>query len=166
MERAVGLFVTAGLACLAYFAFQLGATSIPQSQTVPLLARFTSAAGLNSGAQILIAGVPVGTVGPMRLDNNFYALVELHVRKDLALPIDTVAAIRGRGLLGDKYVALTPGAEDKTLAAGDRITDTESALDIESLLSRFAFGSVQNQNAPQNPPSQQATPENKPPPNP
>ena len=143
MERAVGMFVLGGVACFAYFTFQLGKTNLRSSKTTDLVARFSSAAGLNTGAEILVAGVPVGTVGAMKLGKDFSALVELRVREDVKLPIDTVAAIRGRGLLGDKYVALTPGAEDKTLSAGDQITDTESAVDIESLLSRFAFGSLQ-----------------------
>lgn len=143
MERAVGLFVLGGVACLSYFAFQLGSANFRTSETYTVEARFTSAVGLNAGAQVLIAGVPVGTVGKMKLGKDFSALVELRIRKNLQLPTDTLASIRGRGLLGDKYVALTPGAEDKTLAQGDRITDTESAVDIESLISRFAFGSVQ-----------------------
>lgn len=142
-ERAVGLFVLGGVVCLSYFTFQLGKATLRPAKTTALEARFASAAGLNTGAEILVAGVPVGNVGAMKLGKDFSALVELRVREDVKLPIDTVAAIRGRGLLGDKYVALTPGAEDKTLASGDKITDTESAVDIESLLSRFAFGSLQ-----------------------
>ncbi|MEY5024531.1 MAG: hypothetical protein RLZZ244_59 [Verrucomicrobiota bacterium] len=148
VERAVGLFVMGGIACLSYFAFQLGSNQLSQSQTMTLSARFASAAGLVPGAQILIAGVPVGTVGPMSLSQDFSAIVELRVRKDLQLPSDTVASIRGRGLLGDKYVALSPGADDKRLSPGDRIIDTESSLDIESLLSRFAFGSMQQDKKP------------------
>lgn len=148
MERAVGIFVLGGLCCLGYFAFQLGTTNFRPSETVTVQARFSSAVGLNSGSQILIAGVPVGTVGQLKLGKDFSALVELRVRKDLKLSTDTTASIRGRGLLGDKYVALTPGAEDKPLASGDRITDTESSVDIESLLSRFAFGSMQQDKKP------------------
>lgn len=144
IERAVGLFVLGGVVCLAYFTFQLGKTTLRPAKTIGLVARFASAAGLNTGAEILVAGVPVGNVGAMKLGKDFSALVELQVRDDVKLPVDTVAAIRGRGLLGDKYVALAPGAEDKTLSAGDQITDTESAVDIESLLSRFAFGSLQD----------------------
>ena len=143
MERAVGIFVLGGLACLGYFAFQLGSTNLRGSESYTIQARFGSAVGLNSGSQILIAGVPVGTVGPLKLGKDFSALVELRIRKDIQLSTDTVASIRGRGLLGDKYVALTPGGDDKTLASGSTITDTESAVDIESLLSRFAFGSIQ-----------------------
>lgn len=145
MERAVGIFVLGGLLCLGYFAFQLGSSNFRPSETISLEARFNSAVGLNSGSQILIAGVPVGTVGQLKLGKDFSALVELRVRKDINLPTDTVASIRGRGLLGDKYVALTPGADDKPLHSGDRITDTESSVDIESLLSRFAFGSIQQE---------------------
>lgn len=150
VERAVGLFVLGGIVCLGYFAFALGSRSFRPSETISLEARFNSAVGLNPGSQIMIAGVPVGTVGGLKLGKDFSALVELKVRKDLALPTDTLASIRGRGLLGDKYVALTPGAEDKPLAPGDRIVDTESSVDLESLLSRFAFGSMQQDKKPTN----------------
>jgi phospholipid/cholesterol/gamma-HCH transport system substrate-binding protein len=142
LERAVGLFVLGGLVCLSFFAFRLGRRELSSSETYSLEARFSSVAGLTPGAQILLAGVPVGTVGRLKLGGDFSALVELRIRKDLRLPSDTMASVRSRGLLGDQYVALTPGAEDRALSAGDRITDTEPALDLMQLLGKFAFGSV------------------------
>lgn len=82
----------------------------------------------------------VGRVSGVTLNANCAALVELQVREDVALPADTIASIRTMSLIGDKFLALQPGADDRLLASGDTITDTEAAVDIESLLSRFAFG--------------------------
>ena len=144
MERAVGLFVLGGLICLGFFAFRLGSRELTASETYSVEARFSSVAGLTQGAQILVAGVPVGSVGKLRLGKDFAALVELKIRKDLQLPSDTMASIRSHGLLGDQYVSITPGGEDRTLAPGDRITDTEPALDLVQLLGKVAFGSVGN----------------------
>ncbi len=158
MERAVGLFVIGGLLCLGYFAFQLGSSEIRPSETYTIEARFNSVAGLNPGAQIQIAGVPVGSVGKLSLGKDFSALVELRIRKDLQLSADTMASIRSHGLLGDQYVSLTPGGDDRLLAPGERITDTESSVDILQLLGRFAFGSVNSDKKTSSP-----TPEKTPP---
>ena len=67
------------------------------------------------------------------------------MRKDVKLPSDTMAAIRSSGLIGDKHIALTPGADEALLQPGELITDTESAVDLESLISRFAFGGVKSE---------------------
>lgn len=144
MERAVGLFVLSGIVCIGYFAFQFGSVEWRPVETYSVEARFTNASGLIPGSQVAVAGVPVGTVSSLKLGNDFSAVVEMRVRKDLKIPSDSVASIRGHGLLGDKYVALSPGAGDEILAPGGRLTDTESAVDLESLLSRFAFGAVQS----------------------
>ena len=143
IERAVGIFVLLGIGCTAYFALQFGSVQWRPSETYLIEARFTNASGLIPGSQVSIAGVPVGSVTGMRLHEDFSALVQLKLRKDVRLPSDTLASIRGHGLLGDKYVSLSPGSADDTLGPGSRLTDTESAVDLESLLSRFAFGSMQ-----------------------
>jgi phospholipid/cholesterol/gamma-HCH transport system substrate-binding protein len=70
------------------------------------------------------------------------AIAEIRVRKDIKIPDDSVASVRSKGLLGDKFVALSPGGSDRFLAPDALITDTESSIDLESLLSRFAFGNV------------------------
>lgn len=142
LERAVGLFVLGGLLCLGYFTFQLGSHELRSSETYSIEARFTNVAGLTPGAQILIAGVPIGTVGTMSLGKDFSALVELRIRKDIRLSADTMASVRSHGLLGDQYVSLTPGADDRELNPGERITDTEASVDLVQLLGKVAFGSV------------------------
>lgn len=142
-EKAVGLFVLIGLAVLVYFSLRYGVESLPAGDSITTVARFSNAGGLTKGAPVTMAGVPVGSVEKLTLSSDFYALVELKLKKGFHIPADSTASIRSKGLLGDKYVALSPGPGDEPLTEGARITDTESSVDLESLLSRFAFGGVQ-----------------------
>ena len=111
-------------------------------------ARFTNIGGLKPGSQVFIAGVPVGRVEKIDLDSQYAAIVHLNVKQEVRLPSDTIASIKTSGLIGDKYIALAPGSDSKNLAAGGIITDTESAMDLESMISRFAFGNVSSSPAP------------------
>lgn len=152
LELVVGVFVLAGLVAVAYLALRIGAGALVGGDTYVLKARFSNAGGLNSGSNVLIAGVPVGRVESIALNPADYsALVELRVRKDVKLPVDSIASIKTSGLIGDKFLALSPGAEDEMLAPGALINDTESTVDIESLISRFAFGNVDKKPADETP---------------
>lgn len=144
LEIFVGLFVLLGIAALVYLTVKLGAGSMVGGDTYMLEARFTNAGGLNSGSSVLLAGVPVGRVEGVRVDDKDYsAMVTLRVQAGLKLPTDTMASIKTTGLIGDKYVALAPGADDTYLSAGSLITMTESSVDLESLIGKMAFGSVE-----------------------
>lgn len=144
LDLSVGVFVLAGLAALAYLAIKIGGGALVGGDTVLVRARFNNLGGLAPGAGVLVSGVAVGKVEKVELDDRYAAIATLRVRKDLALPADTMAAIRSSGLIGDKHVALVPGADDVLLAPGELIVDTESAVDLESLISRFAFGGVKS----------------------
>jgi len=148
LELIVGVFVLAGLLAVAYLALKIGSGSLVGTETYSVHARFTNSGGLNPGSNVLIAGVPVGRVGVITLNpKDFSALVELKLNKIVQLPADTIASIKTTGLIGDKYVALAPGGDSSNLEPGSTITDTESAIDIESLISRFAFGNVQKKDS-------------------
>lgn len=148
LELIVGVFVFAGLIAVAYLALKIGAGSLVGAKTYSVSARFTNSGGLTPGSNVLIAGVPVGRVGLITLNPADYsALVELKLNKTVKLPTDTIASIKTTGLIGDKYVALAPGADADNLKPGATITDTESAIDIESLISRFAFGNVEKKDS-------------------
>ena len=143
IELTVGVFVTAGLVAIGYLALKIGAGALIGADTYDLQARFTNSGGLNPGSSVIVAGVPVGRVTEITLNQkDFSALVTLRVDRALQLPTDTIASIKSTGLIGEKYLALAPGGEEAMLAPGTLITDTESAVDLESLISRFAFGSV------------------------
>lgn len=139
MEIGVGLFVLAGVAALAYLALSLGSLQIVHADQVRLTARFATAGDLKEGAPVKVAGVDVGKVEKIALDN-YEAVATLAVSATVPLPADTIAAIRTTGLLGDSYVSLSPGASEKNLHDGDRIAQTEPPLDLVDLISQYALG--------------------------
>ena len=143
LELLVGAFVIVGLAAVAYLTVKLGAGSLLGGNTYRIEARFSNASGLNTGGTVLVAGVPVGRVESIRVEPADYsAIVTLSVLSDLHLPTDSMASIKTTGLIGDKYICLAPGADETFLQPGARITMTESSVDIESLIGKMAFGSV------------------------
>jgi len=144
LETVVGLFVLLGLVALAYLALKIGSGSFVAGDTMLVHARFANAAGINPGSQVVISGVTIGRVEAVRLNpRDFSALVDLRLRRDLGLAMDSVVSVKTSGLIGDKFLAIRPGADTEMIAAGGTFTETESTVDIESLISRFAFGSVQ-----------------------
>lgn len=147
MEFSVGIFVLIGLAAILYLAIQVGGSRFLAGDTQTYVAHFSNIGGLNQGSNVMIAGVKVGSVGDIELDQEkLIAKVELKIERGITLYADTIASIKTNGLIGDKYVSVDPGgALDIELDPSEPIVDTESALDIESLISRFAFGSVEEE---------------------
>ncbi|MDR2054333.1 MAG: outer membrane lipid asymmetry maintenance protein MlaD [Desulfovibrio sp.] len=144
-ETAVGIFMLIGLACLAWLTVKLGKMEFVSRQGFELSARFASASGLRVGADVEIAGVPVGRVVNIFLDADpmrTQAVVRLRLEKDFQLSEDSIASIKTSGLIGDKYVSLSRGGSEKMLDVGGMIQETESAVDLESLIGKYAFGGV------------------------
>jgi phospholipid/cholesterol/gamma-HCH transport system substrate-binding protein len=148
IELSAGVFVLLGILAMAWFAIEAGARIPLGDSTYSLNARFSNIGMLKPGSQVFVAGVPVGRVDKIDLDPQFTAIVHLQVNRDVHLPADTIASIRSSGLIGDKFISLAPGADTQSLSPGGTITDTESAVDLESLISRFAFGSVSSSPSP------------------
>lgn len=142
IEIIVGLFVLAGFLAFAYLALNLGEVSLFKSSTsYEVSAEFTNVSGIKKGASVQIAGVVVGDVSRIWLKDD-YAYLALRINNDVKLPADTMASVKSQGIIGDKFIMLSPGADEENLKGGDLIVDTESAIDIESLISKFAFGSA------------------------
>ncbi len=142
-EIALGIFVLIGLLCTAYLTVKLGKMEVFGGDGYEISARFGSIAGLRVGAGVEISGVQVGRVSNVTLDmQNAQAMVTLYLDKTVKLTEDTIASVKTSGLIGDKYINLSPGGSDTILGPGDEIIDTESAVDIESLIAKFAFGGV------------------------
>ncbi|MGZ0655625.1 outer membrane lipid asymmetry maintenance protein MlaD [Coraliomargarita sp. W4R53] len=141
IEFLVGCFVLLGLAAVLYLAIQVGSARFFGSDSYTITARFSSASGVNPGSRIEIAGVRVGTVRDVVLNERFDAIVTMELPNSLELDEDTIASIKTAGLIGDRYVNLSPGG-GMPMEPGYEIVDTESALDIESLISRFALGGI------------------------
>ena len=132
-----GLFVVAGLGALAYLSFTVGGLQYKGDGGLPVYALFDQVAGLKPKSPVEIAGVRVGQVRGIRLDEAFRARVDLDLDSSLKLPVDSSAAIVTAGILGDRYIQLTPGAEDEMLKAGEQIAYTENALVLERLIGKF-----------------------------
>lgn len=143
VEMAVGIFVLIGILSVGYLTVKLGKLELLADNYYVLNARFQSVSGLKKGAQIEIAGVPVGKVDLISLDHERQvALVKLKIEHGVVLTDDVIASVKTSGLIGDKYIKLSPGGSDTVLKAGDTIIETESSLDIEELISKYAFGKV------------------------
>lgn len=138
-EIVVGAFVMLGIAALGYLSISIGGLQLVAPDRYVLKARFASVGDLKEGAPIRLAGVKVGQVTSIRLDN-YAAEAELSVGRALVLPKDTVASIRTEGLLGNTYVSLTPGGSLENLRDGAKVSHTEPAIDLSDLLARYAFG--------------------------
>lgn len=143
LEFVVGLFVLIGLAAVIFLAVRIGGGRFAAGDSYELRARFTNASGLRKGSSVNLAGVTVGEVVRIELDpQSFVAVATLRLPAGLRLDDDSTAAIKSAGLIGEKFLNLKPGASGNQLQPGELIVDTESAVDLEDLISRFAFGSV------------------------
>lgn len=142
LEFSVGIFVLIGLACLGYLTIKLGKMEVFGADGYTLTARFSSVAGLRTGASVEIGGVPVGKVTDIALAKNYTAGVTLLINNGVELSDDSIASIKTSGLIGDKYVSISIGGSPDMLAHGGEITETESAIDIEALISKYVFGGV------------------------
>ncbi|MDR3089375.1 MAG: outer membrane lipid asymmetry maintenance protein MlaD [Desulfobulbaceae bacterium] len=146
IELWVGLFILAGCFAFCYLAFNLGEVNIlNNSKMMTIKAEFDNISGVKKGSSVQIAGVPVGTVTRVILDASNLAEVSMEIDKTLKIPTDSVASVKSQGIIGDKYIKITLGGETELLQEGGELVETESAVDIESLISKFAFGSVQKE---------------------
>ena len=139
IETLVGLFVLLGMAGLVFLSLQAAnLASFNSSDTYMLQARFDNVGGLKARAPVRSAGVTVGRVTSITIDAQTYqGVVTLAVDRELQFPRDTSAKILTAGLLGDQYIGLTPGADEKMLAAGETIRQTQSAIVLENLIGQF-----------------------------
>ncbi len=141
VETVVGLFVVTGIACLAWLSIRLGKLEIVGGDYVPIRAEFSSVAGLKKGASVAIAGVEVGKVDAVTLDG-YKADVQMKIRRGIALSDDTIASVKTMGLIGDKYVSLSPGASERVIPPGGTIRETESPPDFDQLIGEIIHGSA------------------------
>lgn len=141
LELAVGVFVLVGLICLGYLSIKLGKLEVLGGQAYEVRAEFDSASGLRPGAAVEIAGVEIGRVKTISLRGD-RATVSLAIWNGERLYNDTIASIKTRGIIGEKFVALSPGATGEALKPGGTIRDTESGLDLEQVISQFIHGGV------------------------
>jgi len=141
LEVAVGLFIIAGILCLGYLSIKLGNLEIVGKKGYDVYGVFSNVGGLKVGSSVEIAGVNVGRVTNVLLDN-YQAHVILNFRNDLKIQEDAIASVKTRGLIGEKYIEITPGGAEEIIKPGGRIRETMPPIDIEQLISKFVFGKV------------------------
>jgi len=139
IEIGVGLFVLLGLAALLFVALKAAnLTSFGQADTYTVTARFDNIGGLKARAPVRAAGVVIGRITGIKLDaKTFQGVVTMEIERGYQFPKDSSAKILTAGLLGDQYVGLDPGGDDKNLAAGDMVPQTQSAVVLENLIGQF-----------------------------
>lgn len=140
-ELSVGLFIIVGLICLGYLSVRLGKMEILGGEGYEVYAIFSNSGGLKTGASVLIAGVYVGRVKGIVLED-YQARVVLSLQKEVKIQEDAIASIKTKGLIGEKYVEITAGGSEKIIGQGDRIRETQPAVDFEQLISNYVFGEV------------------------
>ena len=140
IEFYVGLFVVIGLFCTGYLFIVLGEINFIKDSRYPVYAYFTSVSGLTTGARVEMAGVEIGIVSNVSIDKDrMLAKVEISIDKNMELSEDIIASIKTSGIIGQKYIDILPGGSDIMLEPGEEIYDTESSLDMESLVRKFIF---------------------------
>jgi phospholipid/cholesterol/gamma-HCH transport system substrate-binding protein len=141
LELTVGIFVLAGIFCLGYISVKLAKMELFTGNTYEVYAIFSDIGGLKTGSSVNIAGLEVGRVSSMTLED-YQAKVVLTIKKDIKLQEDTIASIKTRGLIGEKFLELKPGGSDQIIGPGGRIREANPPLDFEELISKYALGKV------------------------
>jgi phospholipid/cholesterol/gamma-HCH transport system substrate-binding protein len=143
VEISVGIFVLIGILCVGYLTIRLGNMAWIGDNHYSVYARFQSVSGLKVGANVEMAGVRIGQIDKISLDQERQiATVKLKIQNGIILTDDVIASVKTAGLIGDKYITLLPGGSDQILKPGDLIIETESAVDLEDLISKYVFGGV------------------------
>jgi len=142
LELTVGFFLLLGIMSLAYISINLGKIEIVGRNAYVVYAEFEKAGGIKPKAIVEIAGVEIGTVKPVRITPDYRARLTIEIDKKIQLQEDAIASIKTKGLIGEQYVQISPGGSDKMIQNGGRIRETESAIDIEELISKYVFGKV------------------------
>ncbi|MEX2219828.1 MAG: outer membrane lipid asymmetry maintenance protein MlaD [Phycisphaerales bacterium] len=141
LDLGVGIFVLIGLLALGWLSVKLGRVDLLGNRGYVVSADFPSVGGLKSGSAIEIAGVEIRRVDRKQLQDN-QAPVVMVIQPRLKLQEDSIASIKTKGLIGERYVRISPGGSDKIIEPNGRIREVEPPVDIEELLSKYIFGKV------------------------
>ena len=141
LNLAVGVFVILGILALGYLSIKLGRVSLFGTGGYLITADFPSVGGLKAGSSVEIAGVEVGRVEAIRLVN-YEARVVLRLNPDVKIQEDSIASIKTKGLIGEKYIRINPGGSDRIIPPNGKLREVEAPVDFEELLSKYIFGKV------------------------
>ena len=141
LDLSVGVFVLVGLIALGWMSVKLGRVDFLGSRGYVVSADFPTVGGLKVGSTIEIAGVEIGRVDRILLQD-YQAHVVMVIQPGIKLQEDSIASIKTKGLIGERYVRISPGGSDKLIPPNGRIREVEPPVDIEELLSKYIFGKV------------------------
>ena len=141
LELSVGIFIIIGIICLGFLSMKVAKTEMFGGDGYELYAVFSDIGGLKKGASVVIAGVNVGNVKSVFMED-YEAKVFFMLPNDVKIPDDAIASIKTRGIIGAKYLDITAGGSDDMLPPGGRIRDTTPSVDVEELISNFVFGKI------------------------
>ncbi len=141
-EILVGIFLLIGIIAITFLALRMGDFGLLNSQQYKIKAEFTSASGLKKGAHVEIAGVPVGKVTDIMFNPETYlAEVYIALENNIQIPDDSIASIRTAGIIGDKFLKISPGGSNMIIEPNMTITETEPSINLEELISKYIFES-------------------------
>jgi phospholipid/cholesterol/gamma-HCH transport system substrate-binding protein len=141
VEIGVGVFMLVGLAALAYLSVNLGNVNVLGSRGYTVYADFSTVGGLKPGTSVEIAGVPIGRVESIAL-HGYDARVALQIDRGIQLQDDAIVSIKTKGLIGEKFVSISPGGSSKIIPPGGRLKEVEAPVDLEELIAKYLFGKV------------------------
>ena len=141
-ELLVGMFMLAGIIAITFLAVRLGDIGLYDDDYYIVKARFTSVSGLNEGAFVEMAGVNVGKIKRIVFDpENYEAVVDISLQKNISIPDDSTASIRTSGIIGDKFLKISPGGSETYIEPNNEILETEPSINLEELISKYIFES-------------------------
>ncbi len=142
LELLVGLFVIIGILCLGYLSIAVANAELWGVHGYDVSADFSDIGGIKVGSSVVIAGVEVGRVKSINLTNYEARLVLQIDHPGVQLHDDAIVSVKTSGLIGEKFVQISVGSADEIIKPNGRIRQTESAVDLEALISKYAFGSI------------------------
>ena len=141
-ELIVGIFMLIGIIAITFLALRMGDIGLFNDDQYTIKAKFTSASGLKEGAYVEIAGVTVGRVKQVEFDTEDYlAVVDISLQDNIKIPEDSIASIRTSGIIGDKFLKISPGGSEIYLQQDMEIIETEPSINLEELISKYIFES-------------------------
>lgn len=141
LELYVGLFILAGILCLGYLSVKLARLELIGTEEYEIYAVFNDIGGLKKGASVMIAGVVVGKVTSVNMEN-YEARVKISLPIRVKIQEDAIASIKTKGMIGEKYISISPGGSDLFIKPGGRLPETQSSIDVEELISSYVFGKI------------------------
>ena len=142
LDVAVGVFMLLGILAFGWLSVKLGRVDLLGGHGYTVTADFPSVGGLKAGSAVEIAGVEIGRVDSITLDKDYQARVQMTIRPSVKLQDDSIASIKTKGLIGEKYIRISPGGSEKLIAPNGRLKEVEPPVDFEELLSKYIFGKV------------------------